>query len=65
MMKLSGMQMSKFRLSLILGFVVVLAGCGGGGSTSPGTVTPVTYADGLGVSGVAAGNNRGQTTVSE
>lgn len=47
--------MSRFWLSLMLGFAVVLASCGGGGSTSPGTVTPVTYADGLGVSGVAAG----------
>lgn len=49
--------MRKFRLSLMLCFLAVLASCGGdgGGSTSPGTVTPVTYADGLGVSGVAVG----------
>lgn len=47
--------MSKFRLSLMLGFVAVLASCGGGGGTSPGAVAPVIYADGLGVSGVAAG----------
>lgn len=44
--------MSKFSVSFVLSFVVVLAGCGGGGSGT--TVPPVTYADGLGRSGVAA-----------